>query len=439
MQEHPQTARLHLHYPALPLLAVVLLVLQLLLPSRVWVILLVFLGGGWLAGWLWARSLARRLVFRRELRHAWLQVGDRLVEHFTLYNRGLASALWLEVVDGSTLPGFQASRVTSVGFLSQTEWSVACDLTRRGLYTFGPTRLVTGDPLGLYTVTLSRPDTAALVVLPPVVPLPGIEVAPGARVGDGRRAARLALERSAAAGWVREYLPGDQARWIHWPSTVRRGRLFVREFDHRPAGDWWIVLDLNGPVQAGAGERSSLEHGVLLAASLAGQGLRERRQVGLAACGQELALLPPGGGAGQRVDILRALALAAAGDCPLDRLLDGLAGSLQRGASLVLVTPAVEGDWLAALLRLADRGAVPTVLLVDPAAYGDGSRPASGTLAELARQGVAARLLTGELLDRLDARLTGRESGRQRRGASRAASFPGERASSNTEGAARGR
>ena len=98
-------ARVQLNTRLLPAMVVLLVVLQLTVPYQGWVALLVGFGGAWLIGYLWARSLARGLSLVREMRFGWAQVGDRLEERFTLTNKGWAPALWVEVIDHSTLPG----------------------------------------------------------------------------------------------------------------------------------------------------------------------------------------------------------------------------------------------------------------------------------------------------------------------------------------------
>ena len=102
----------------LPLLAVVLAVMQLIDPSRVWTVLLVGLGGLWLVSYLWARSLASGLGLLREMRYGWVQVGDVLEERFTLENKSRLPATWVELQDHSTLPGYDASLATGVGRFS---------------------------------------------------------------------------------------------------------------------------------------------------------------------------------------------------------------------------------------------------------------------------------------------------------------------------------
>jgi len=403
MQKRTPAAQMRLNLRAWPALIGLLVVLQLIFPSRAWAVALAMLGGAWAISFLWARSLARNLQLTREMRFGWAQVGDRLQERFMLVNRGWAPGLWVEVVDHSTIPGYQASQATSVGYLDTVRWRTDSVCTRRGLYTLGPTSLHTGDPLGLYTVRLHYPETAFLMVMPPIVPLPGIEIAPGGRAGEGRRQRAGALERTVSGAGAREYHPDDSPKWIHWPMTAHHDALFVRLFDSTPASDWWIFLDLEQRVQVGQGWDSTEEHGVLLAASLADRGLRAGHAVGLVAHGQDLVWLPPQCAQGQRIEILRALALATAGDHPLGDLLARARPAFRRGASLVVITPAVDGEWIAPLLPLLKGSVAPTVLLLDPASFG-GVGDVGRVQALLADLGVVPYVVTPDLLDRPEAR-----------------------------------
>ncbi|GAB4547820.1 MAG: hypothetical protein Kow0063_42600 [Anaerolineae bacterium] len=401
MRQDPEPC-LHLNSRLLPLLVGLLLVLHMIEPYRVWRILLIGLGGAWLLSYVWARSLARGLRLRREMRFGWAQVGDRLEERFTLVNNGHLPGLWVEIVDYTTMPDYRASRVTAVGGKSHTRWHTQGVCTRRGLFTLGPTALRTGDPFGFYTVELSYPDSTTLMVTPPLLSLPTIEVAPGGRAGEGRPRAN-APERTVSVASVRDYIEGDELRWIHWPTSARRDSFFVRLFDGTPAGDWWIFLDLDRAVQAGQGQASTEEHGVILAASLADQGLRLGRAVGLVTYGEELVWLPPQGGDGQRWAILRALALAHTGSCPLAELLGRVRPRFGERTSLILITPDPGHHWIEALWPLLRRGAIPTVLLLDPASFG-GDGHAGGTATLLSTLGITCYVITQDLLDRPEAR-----------------------------------
>ena len=187
-------------------------------------------------------------------------------------------------------------------------------------------------------------------------------------------------------------------RWIHWPTSARRDSLFVRLFDSTPASDWWILLDMNRFVQAGEGQDSTEEHGVILAASLADRGLRSGQAVGLVAHGERLVWLPPRESEGHRWEILRSLALVSLGERPLAELLARAGPDLGRRASLVVITPAVDSEWVASLLPLLRRGVIPTVLLLDPVSFG-GTGDAREMAAQLSDLEVAHHIITRDLLN----------------------------------------
>jgi uncharacterized protein (DUF58 family) len=240
------------------------------------------------------------------------------------------------------------------------------------------------------------------MVTPPVVPLPSIQVAPGGRAEEGR-SRPFALERTVISAGVRDFQPGDSPRWIHWPTTARRDKLYVRLFDNLPSGNWWILLDMNASAQAGEGRDSTEEHAIILTASLASQALRAGRQVGLVASGAELAWYPLGRAETHLQRILRGLAVLEPGERSLDDLLARMPPDFGRLSSLVLITPDVGGGWVPSLLPLLRRGVVPTALLLDPLSFG-GTRSAADLLPVLSKAGVAHRVVTRALLDRPEAR-----------------------------------
>lgn len=398
----PPKPRIKLNSRLLPILAGLVLVMQIIAPYRGWVMLFVGLAGLGLVSFIWAWWLAYTLSLSREMRFGWAHVGDRLEERFTLVNTGIIPALWVEIIDHSTMPGYRAGRVTGVDANGLNRWYTHGTCTRRGVFTLGPTTLLTGDPFGLFTVRLHYPYSVPLTVTPPIVPLPAIEVAPGGRAGEGR-ARQTTFERTVSAAGIRPYLPGDSMGWIHWPTSARRGSLYVRQFDSMPSGDWWLFLDLDEQAQAGQGFNSTTEHAIILAASLADRGLRTNRAVGLVAHGSGLVWLPPRTGDGQRQEILRALALSNPGPRTLAELLAHTQPALHRQSSLIIITAAARGGWVEALLPLLRRGAVATVLLLDPVSFG-GVAKTAGLQSLLANLGISHHLITRDLLDRAEAR-----------------------------------
>src|SRR6266511_924904 len=169
-----------------PIIAALAFVMQIIDPSRVWMILFIGIGGAWLVCWWWARGLARSLHFEREMRFGWAQVGDRLEERFTLTNQFMLPATWVTLQDHSTLPDHYASVASGVDGSSTSQWKIQTRCTRRGVYTLGGTTLETGDPLGIYTITLEDPTASTLAVMPPVLSLPTFQILSSGWAGEGR-------------------------------------------------------------------------------------------------------------------------------------------------------------------------------------------------------------------------------------------------------------
>ena len=396
------TARMRLNSWILPAVVILLIILQVIDPSRAWKTLLVILGGAWLAGWIWARGLVKGLRFTREMRYGWAQVCDELEERFTVSNDSILPATWVEIDDFSTLPDYHVSQAILVGNEDSHEFFTHGRCSRRGLYTLGGTSLQSGDPLGIYTVKIDDPARQTLLVLPPVVPLPSIDVTPGGFMGGGRPRSN-SPEQSVGAAGVREYQAGDALRMIHWPTTAKHDKTFVRLLDGTPAADWWILLDLDSASQVGTGWDSTEEHAVVLAASLADRGLRSRKAVGLAVNSEQACWLPPRDTQDQRWAILRALALAQPGELNLQEFLERSGKSFGRHCSLVLITANVTAPWVEALAQLQWRSTVvPTILLVDPASFG-GTGDTSRLAAQLQQMGISCHIITRDLLDRSEA------------------------------------
>jgi uncharacterized protein (DUF58 family) len=169
---------------------------------------------------------------------------------------------------------------------------------------------------------------------------------------------------------VREYAPGESIRKIHWLTSARKNDLFVRTFDSIPSSAWWICLDADQRVQAGFGETSTLEHGVILAASLADRGTRQGQKVGLVSNSAPRIWHKPQAGAAHRKQIMTSLAILREGKTPIQDLLVQLPTSLSQQTSLLIITPSPDLEWLETLPTLIRRGAAVTVLLFDPQAYG---------------------------------------------------------------------
>jgi uncharacterized protein (DUF58 family) len=285
-------AELHLNIWLLPIMVGLFAVLYGLTGFRGWLIFFIGTGGAWLLARLWAGSLKRNLHIERKLHLAWATAGDSVPEQLKLINHSWLPAIWVEIIDTSDTLVSPIRMVSDVPSNSSRTRHINHLFRRRGLYTLGPTRLRTGDPLGIYTLSMHDYHSDIILVTPPVLPLTQIRIPPAGWAGDQRRQPG-ALEREISSAGVRSYQPGDSLRRIHWSATAHFDALMVRQLEASASGDWWIFVDLQESVQAGAGQDSTLELSIVLAASLALRGLKERRRVGLALAGQDLVWLEP--------------------------------------------------------------------------------------------------------------------------------------------------
>ena len=397
------TVRVKFNSALLPLLTISMLVMQLLDPSKVWQAMLAAFGGAWLVGWLWARSLRDHLRLTREVRFTWVQVGDKLEEQFTLTNNGPVPATWVELIDHSTLPEYSAARAISVDNQETVNWHTTGLCTQRGVYTLGGTTLRSGDPLGIFSVEVHHPESVSMMITPPVISLPQVEIMPAGWLGDGRPRPN-SPEQTLNVLTVHEYQQGEPLKQIHWPTTARHNALYTRVMEGAPANDWWIVLDADADAQVGIGWESTLELGVILAMSLAERGFRARHSVGLLASGEQAVWLKPKPeDENHRMQMIRALATLKPGRLPLADLLARAGPTLGHRTSIIIITPSISNEWLTPLTSLSWRGIAPTILLMDIASFGSAEHVEAFSDV-LAQMGVPRFILNRSLLLQPEAR-----------------------------------
>lgn len=358
----------------LPLyLLILLLGLQLVEPDPTWMYLLVGLAA-WLGiSYLWALEMRDDVHVLRQTRGNWIVVGDQLEESFELINHSLLPVLWATVQDYSEVPGYAINRVVAADGQGHFRWRTLGICEKRGVFTLGPWSVSLGDPFGLFEVTLSYPEVRTLMVYPRIMRLPEFALPQGSRSGRARRLQSTVAE-SVMVSTVRPYVPGDSLHRIHWGKTAQQRKFMVKQFDLEPAGDLWLLLDLDSAVHVGEGKESTLEYSVILAASLAAKHLAENRSVGLIAYGQKPVLLRPERGRAQLWRILQALThVEPAPAWPLTRVINSVQSEMGRGRTLLAITPSTQTDWVGELVQLRRQDVAVAVLLVDAASFSGAS------------------------------------------------------------------
>lgn len=351
-----------------------------------------------LVSFLWTRFSLRGIGLKRSARFLRQQVGQIFEERFEVINDFWMSKLWIDIRDLSSLPGGAGSRVlTWIGGKQRRSYVAYTRLTQRGQFLLGPASVTGGDPFGLFSTEIQIQSERSLLVLPFTVELTRLPTPPGSLPG-GRALRRRTLEVTPYAAGVREYAPGDSLNRVHWPTTARKDRLMVKEFDQDPQADIWIYIDAHRDVQLVQSEEATLEakadrhwlwrtqtkltlpastfeYAISAAASMANYYIKLGRAVGLASAGKTFAVLPAERGERQLGKILEMLAyLSHGGTLPLMGLVDVQATHLTRGSTVVLVTPSLDKTIEIAVDELQHRDLQPVMVLIDRTSfngYGD--------------------------------------------------------------------
>ena len=387
-------AEFHLNIWLLPIMVGLFAFLYAITGFRGWLIFFTGTAGAWLLARLWVGSLKRNLHIERKLDLAWATVGDSVHEQLKLINHSWLPAIWVEIIDTSDSLISPIRMVSDVPAHASRTRQINHFFRHRGLFTLGPTRLRTADPLGIYTLTTNDYHSDTILVTPPVLPMTRLRIPYAGWAGDGHRQ-RGIIDREINSAGVRNYLPGDSLRRIHWSASAHFDALMVRQLEASAAGDWWIFVDLQDSVQAGAGQDSTLELSIILAASVAARGLKEHRRVGLALAGRDFVWLEPRDDSAQRWRILQALAIAEAGNRSFTDLL--AMGRSAQTASMIVITCSPDPSWIAAAgRRRRDRSLL--ALLVDPTQF-DSPIDQSRVTASLANSGIPYAYGSRSLLD----------------------------------------
>ncbi len=394
-------------------MAIIALLGGLVTGRDLWFNLAYLLGLLLILSFAWAWININWMHLSRMTRTRRTQVGRPLDERFIVRNTSIVPKLWLEVLDYGNLPGHYSSRViNNLGPREDFSWRLTTTCRQRGRYQLGPLRLGTSDPFGLFPMTRDLPATTNVVVYPLTVDIHRFALPMGILPGGDALRRRTHYVTTNASG-VRDYAPGDSFSRIHWPSTARRARLIVKEFELDPLADIWIVADMAvfghvAPVEKEP-EQNSLppwlavekfelaktteEYTVTIAASLAQFFLRQDRAVGMLAYGQSNETVQADRGGRQLNRILETLAvLRAEGQVPLSDVVQAEMHLMPRGTTLIVVTADPSEEWATAARELTRRGLRVVTVLVNPASFG-GHRSSESLLRLLQANGMVVYMV----------------------------------------------
>ena len=153
----------------------------------------------------------------------------------------------------------------------------------RAVVPIGPARAVRNDPLGLMSRGAIAGETELLYIHPRTVNLDGLREGLLRDLEGGE--SKVISNSDLAFHTLREYVPGDDRRHIHWRSSAKAGQLMVRQFVETRRSQLTIVLSGDFGDYASDDE---YETAVSVVASLGIQAIRERQELDVITTGQHI-------------------------------------------------------------------------------------------------------------------------------------------------------
>ncbi|MBX7161153.1 MAG: DUF58 domain-containing protein [Acidimicrobiia bacterium] len=337
-----------------------------------------------------------------------------------VYSSRVANA-WLfpvgEIVEVVQRSGRDAERLTLSGSTANRRVAIDLPALPRGVHQLGPTSVSRTDPTALFTHRYLYATADPVIVWPRTVAVGAALAAAGL---DGSAASDVVAPGGFDFRGLREFVPGDDPRRIHWASSAKRGTFVVKETDPDSLETVTLVLDC----RAGAyPDLSSFEVAACAAASaveaLAAIGWQVELVLGMpgaaildvdapAMLGQamdRLAYAEPVPGADAVTDVVDAVRQTRAGPLIVcgglcdEGLFAALTGPLRRrGPQLLVFTgervrEAGSGanPWLGRLARPGRSVALPSGFEDLSATWAAAAAAAHGGSAAAARAGTAGR------------------------------------------------
>ena len=221
---------------------------------------------------LWSLGRAGHTVALR-LANTRVTVGEKALGALTVTNP-TSRRLRATKVELCVGAGANSFLCPPLGHGESHEEVFAIATTRRGIVAVGPASTIRGDSLGLVRRVQTWSDATELYIHPRTVAMNASTVG---FIRDIEGATTQDLSSADVSFHaLREYVPGDDRRAIHWRSTARIGTLMVRQFEETRRSHLLIVLDLDTDAWASDDE---FEIGVSAAASMARAALVDAKEV----------------------------------------------------------------------------------------------------------------------------------------------------------------
>lgn len=374
-----------MNHPIWNALLIFLFVVSILAGLELLFFFAVLMGLASLASRLWMRYCLAGVTYDRELGSTHLAYGDETTLSIQVANAKPLPLAWLQVVDGfpeeiqmlTPVPRLEGddgplralSNLMSLSWYERVRRTYRIKGSKRGEFAFGPADVSSGDIFGFYRRAMVAPETDKIIVYPRVVPVSEFGLQAAWPLVEQKTQYRL-LEDPLRVASIREYVPGDSYRHIHWKATARLQKLQTKVFDPGASPVVLLFMDVQTRTNPYGLDQEYLEMVISATASVAIHALGLKRGVGLYTNGgigssSRCARISASRNVAQATKLLEILArVDEFRQMPMSTLLYREMATIPYGATIVAISALPTDDLLAALLQTQMEGHPVTLLTV---------------------------------------------------------------------------
>jgi hypothetical protein len=184
------------------------------------------------------------LAIKAPSREEFQQLAEPGEETRNAYDRTIGFHRFMWLLRHKTGIALQPTTVPDLGLKGTALVSITATPLRRGIVHFDTSSILFPDPFGLYLGLQYFNASQQLLVLPRRYPVSAHFDLPGRP--DTRASAinaNLATGDSDEFVSLRDYRDGDPLRRVHWPSSAKRGKPVIKEFQREHCARHTLVLD----------------------------------------------------------------------------------------------------------------------------------------------------------------------------------------------------
>lgn len=245
--------------------------------------------------YIWARALDKGLVVERDDAEIKTVSYEKLTISFSIKNTSRFPALMCYVLDN--IPFLHVfdkknQRLFTLRAHEKKTIFYQANALNRGLYTAGPIKIRTYDPLGLFTIDKEIECTQRILVRPARIQLK-TNAHPGLPQGNIKINNPI-YEDVTMRRSLREYKNGDEPKRINWRASAKFGTLFTNEYENTFDAPFFVFLNLAKDDYPLNTCHENGEKAIEIAASIINTAARLKQRCGFAAYGSGFPFIQPG-------------------------------------------------------------------------------------------------------------------------------------------------